>query len=330
LDARGEGDALLFAVGGEGEAALLAAVAMGDELGPAARVIEGDAAAAQGVDVEGAAVVVALLLVLVEGDVEGVDLVGGEVAALELVDAGAVADGAEQLHGDGLAAVGAVEGGGEAEAVGGERAGGDEAVGGRGEVVALVADEQAEAVAVELGLGGGGVVGGDGELAALVGAAAEHADRAAEPCLQHLLPLQHEVDRGDDDQRGAAGVGDGEDGEQGLAGAGGQLDDAGAAARDPGVEGGLLVREGAQRRGQLEVDALVLAGEVVVGEPAAVQAGDDLAVAVRGGAVAAGATIEDQELGQALVFGQGAGDDEGAVIEVELEGHESGVAGGGA
>jgi hypothetical protein len=56
-------------------------------------VVEGDAAAAQGVDVEGAALVVALLLVLVEGDLDGVDLVGGEVAALELVDAGAVADG---------------------------------------------------------------------------------------------------------------------------------------------------------------------------------------------------------------------------------------------
>ena len=45
--------------------------------------------------------------------------------------------------------------------------------------------------------------------------------------------------------------------------------------------------------------------------------------------MAAGAVIEDQELGQALVVWQGAGDDEGAVIEVELEGHESEVAGGG-
>ncbi len=189
-------------------------------------------------------------------------------------------------------------------------------------MVALVADEQAEAVAVELGLGGGGVVGGDGELAALVGAAAEHADLAGEPLLQDLLPLQHEVDRGDDDQRGAAGVLDRHDGEQGLAGAGGQLDDAGAAAGDPGVEGGLLVGEGAERGDEREVDALVLAGEVVVGDAAAVQAGDDLAVAVGGGAVVAGAVVGDEELGQALVLGQGAGDDQGAVIEVELEGHE--------
>jgi hypothetical protein len=57
-------------------------------------------------------------------------------------------------------------------------------------VVALVADEQAEAVAVELGLGGGGVVGGDGELAALVDAAAEHADLAAEPFL-HLFVIDN-------------------------------------------------------------------------------------------------------------------------------------------
>ena len=44
-------------------------------------------------------------------------------------------------------------------------------------------------------------------------------------------------------------------------------------------------------------------------------------VGVPAGAVVAGAVVVDEELGQALVVGQGAGDDQGAVIEVELEGH---------
>jgi hypothetical protein len=188
-------------------------------------------------------------------------------------------------------------------------------------VVALVADQEAEAVAVVLGLGGGGVVGGDRQLAALGLAAAEHADLAAEPFLQDLLPLQHQVDGGHDDQRRAAGVLDRHDGEQGLAGAGRELDDAGAAAGDPGRERGLLVRERGERGDERELEALVVAGEVLVVGLAGVQAGDDLAVAVGGRAVAAGAVVDDEQLREALVVRERGGGDEGAVIEVELEGH---------
>nr|WP_276602758.1 hypothetical protein [Nannocystis pusilla] len=220
-----------------------------------------------------------------------------------------------------MEAVGALEGGGEAEAERGQAALGDEAVGRRGQVMALVAHEEAVAVAVELGLGGGRVVGGDGDLARLAVAAAEHADRPLQPVAQHLLPLQHEIDGGHDDQRGPAGVDDGEDGEDRLARARGQLDHPDAAGGPPRGQRVTLVRERLERARQREIEAIVDASFVDVRNVGVVKMRDDRAVPVRRCAVRAGAAVEAHERSQPRVAVGDAEDDERAVIEVELDGH---------
>ena len=98
-----------------------------------------------------------------ELDLDALGLVLGEELAGQLGDVPAVDDRADQLVELGLAAVGALGRGGQAEAERRERAARGERVRGARQVVALVEDDQAEAGAEVLHVEVGGVVGGDGE-----------------------------------------------------------------------------------------------------------------------------------------------------------------------
>src|SRR5205085_1481943 len=85
-------------------------------------------------------------------------------------------EGADELFEQGVAAVGAFGRGGESEAEGRYAQLGGVTVDARGQVVALVEDDEAELVAEPLHEAEGGGVGRDGERARLEVAAADESD----------------------------------------------------------------------------------------------------------------------------------------------------------
>jgi hypothetical protein len=129
--------------------------------------------------------------------------------------------------------------------------------------MALVEDDQTEAIAPAFEVDVGRVVGADGEWVDRVFTAAEQADGAAERVLELPEPLVEQVDGGRDDDRGSSGLGDGEQGEKGLAGAGGQDDDAATAVVPPGFEPFELMREGIARTVDVPGDFFVAASVIL-------------------------------------------------------------------
>lgn len=213
--ARGEREPPLFAVGREGCTAVGGAGGEGDEAGPAAGRGHADSVLAHEVEVALAGCRVVFEFGLRHGDPERLDGVVGEELSGELADLAAVDGGPHSLVEQEVAVVGPLGGGGEAEPEGGEEVVGRQDVGGAGEVVDLVVDHQAEAVADAFGVDVEGVVGGDGDRLDLVRASAEES-HLGEPEVgaEAVMPLEHEVDGGNDDEGVAGGGGDGEVGDE--------------------------------------------------------------------------------------------------------------------
>ena len=166
-------------------------------------------------------------------------------------------------------------------------------VGRAGQVVALVEDEQAEAVAPAFEVDVGRVVGGDGQRLDVVVAAAEQADRDAERRRQLAVPLVQQVDRRRDDQ-GRAGR------PCSMARMARRSCRCRSAARrrrgrrpsttSRGPRSGAGTGRGAT--GSVQVVCLVVAGVVLVGDLLATQVLDDRPVVPALGAVGAGARVE--------------------------------------
>src|SRR5207302_6162703 len=100
-------------------------------------------------------------------------------------DLAPVDDGADQLGVERLLPVGSLRRGGQAEPKGGQAADGGSLVTGPGQMMALVEDQQTEAVSPAFEVQVGGIVGGHRERLKFVVAAAEQTDGAAER-LQEL------------------------------------------------------------------------------------------------------------------------------------------------
>ncbi len=147
-------------------------------------------------------------------------LVRRQVVARQVDDVLAVDHRSAQLGQVGVAAVGAFGRGGQPQAEGGHRRPRRQRIGRSGQVMALVEDQEPEAVAQVLHVQVGRVVRRDGQRLDRVFAPADEADRHAEAGPKHVVPLADQVQRRRQHQRAAAAIVDGQAGDVGLAGAG--------------------------------------------------------------------------------------------------------------
>ena len=145
-------------------------------------------------------------------------------------------------------------------------------------MMAFIDDEQSEAVADGLHHEGGGIVGGDGQVLDVLRPAAEKSDRLSEGFGQLGGPLLHEVERRDDDERGAVGEFHRHLGDEGFSRARGEDDDAAAAGLVPGLDGLPLIVAWGEERLAAKLEGGVLAGLVVIGEAGGMQGHDDVCI----------------------------------------------------
>ena len=221
-----------------------------------------------------------------------------------------------------MAVVGPLGGGGQAEAEGGEEVVGRQDVGGAGEVVDLVIDHQTEAVTDAFGVDVEGIVGGDGDGLNLVRASAEESHLGeSEVGAEAVMPLEHEVDGGDDDEGVAGGSGDGEVGDERLACAGRQDHEPAAAGPVPCLDGLRLVEPGGSLGGEPECERPVGPCPVVEQQQplllGAVEGSEEVAVAGSRRPPACDAEVEGHAGGLEPVCQRidGAVEHEGAAVE---------------
>ena len=186
-------------------------------------------------------------------------------------------------------------------------------------MVALVEDQQAEAVAPALQVDVGRVVGSDRQRLNVVGTPAHQADGDVEGLAQLAVPLVEQVDGGSDDQRWPSGLANGQNGDPGLAGAGRQHHDAAAALLPPCLDGFRLVRErlalGVQRPGRL----LPGAGLIGVSDFLAAQVLDNGAVVTALGADLIGARVGLAVRQGEQFLGGATGEEHGAAVESQQD-----------
>ena len=152
-------------------------------------------------------------------------------------------------------------------------------------MVAFVEDHESELMAEPLHVQVRGIVGGHGDGLDVVVSPADQPDFGVELAGNHAVPLLHQVDGRNDDQRAALDAGHAHERDESLARAGRQYDDAPSARLPPGVHGLLLVGKGGPVRLEGQVQLPVGPGVVLVGDAPVVEPGDDLAVMSRRRAV---------------------------------------------
>jgi len=206
----GGGDTGRFAVSPHGPAARFAAGGAPDELRPARQVAQVDALGLH----EGVAhlerLAVSGPLGRGQGHPDFLDAVVGQHTALEFRGFFAVHQRPHVLVQELLAPIAALEQSSEPQPVRGQGVGGDGAIEVGGQVMHLVEDQAAVAIAQPLGMDGRAVVGGHRQVEDLVLAIADEAHRQIrESGAQLRVPLMHQHPGGHDHQRRAACPGEG-------------------------------------------------------------------------------------------------------------------------
>ena len=158
-------------------------------------------------------------------------------------------------------------------------------------MVALVEDDESEAVADELHHQHRRVVGADRDIPDILASAAEHSYFTLEKGTQHFLPLDHEIDGRHDDQSRAPDRGNRQNREISFAGARRHDDQSAPFGFAPFFQGFPLVRHGRVRIEYFQIERMIVSCGVFDFKPVFVGGAHDLFVIGSGGAVRVDADV---------------------------------------